>query len=585
MNNWQTSSFNSSDGINLFYRFHNKDTDNKTVLLFLHRGHEHSGRIVEIADQISAQYYSCYAFDLRGHGRSAGPRGWAQGFDNWVDDLNSFTRHLRDIHGVDSNNIILVANSVGSVMAVSWILRYGANIKACILGAPAFSIRLYIPFALTGLRLMRQFSDHLFVTSYVKSGLLTRDENQANAYDEDELITKKIGVNVLVSLFDCVKNCFSRLKDFETPVLVLTAEKDFIVNNRWHQRFIDGISSTHKRHITLPDFRHAIFHEADREQVITHCREFIEQNKTTPTRNLPAVIPTAREHTRAEYQQLINPVSLPKRIFWQSYRWLLEKVGSKSTGVATGLQHGFDSGVSLDYIYQNSPAGENWLGKIFDRIYLGSVGWRGIRKRKRNLKKTLTFVSSRLEQHGASLRILDIASGPGRYLFEFQQASAVEVQLTLNDTDPASIAKAKIIAQEFGSDEIRFLSLDVFEQPLFESLAYRPNLIIVSGLLELYENNTQVHRLFARLYQQLDEGGYLVYTGQPWHPQIELIGRLLNNRNKQRWVMRRRVQTELDELVESAGFKKLHTAADEDGIFTVSCAIKDESIEITGEHK
>ena len=159
------------------------------------------------------------------------------------------------------------------------------------------------------------------------------------------------------------------------------------------------------------------------------------------------------------------------------------------------------------------------------------------------------------------------------------------MQLTLNDTDPASIAKAKIIAQEFGSDEIRFLSLDVFEQPLFESLAYRPNLIIVSGLLELYENNTQVHRLFARLYQQLDEGGYLVYTGQPWHPQIELIGRLLNNRNKQRWVMRRRVQTELDELVESAGFKKLHTAADEDGIFTVSCAIKDESIEITGEHK
>jgi len=97
--------------------------------------------------------------------------------------------------------------------------------------------------------------------------------------------------------------------------------------------------------------------------------------------------------------------------------------------------------------------------------------------------------------------------------------------------DPASIAKAKLIAQEFGSEQTRFLSLDVFEQNLFEHLTYRPNLIIVSGLLELYENNTKAHRLFARLYQELDEGGYLVYTGQPWHPQIELIGRLLNNRN------------------------------------------------------
>jgi len=193
---------------------------------------------------------------------------------------------------------------------------------------------------------------------------------------------------------------------------------------------------------------------------------------------------------------------------------------------------------------------------VFDRIYLGSVGWRGIRQRKRNLKKTLTFISSRLQQHGDPLRLLDIASGPGRYLFEFQQASPLEVKLTLNDTDPASIAKAKLIAQEFGSEQTRFLSLDVFEHNLIEHLTYRPNLIIVSGLLELYENNTKAHRLFARLYQELDEGGYLVYTGQPWHPQIELIGRLLNNRNKQRWIMRRRVQTELDELVESAGFKK-----------------------------
>lgn len=585
MRDWQTSSFDSVDSVNLFYRFHHSETNNQTVLLFLHRGHEHSGRIVEIADQISEQKYSCYAFDLRGHGRSAGPRGWAQGFDTWVDDLNTFTRHLQDVHSIDSKNIIVVANSVGSVMAVSWILRYGANVKGCILGAPAFSIRLYVPFALSGLRLMRRLSDHRFVTSYVRSGLLTRDTKEAKAYDDDILITKKIGVNVLVSLFDCVKNCFARLKDFETPVLVLTAEKDFIVDNRWHSRFIDGISSTHKRHINLPEFRHAIFHEAEREQVISHCRDFIQQNNQTPTRNLPAVIPAARTHTQSEYQQLIDPVSLPKRAFWQGYRWLLEKLGSKSTGVATGLKYGFDSGVSLDYIYQNNAAGESWLGKMFDRIYLGSVGWRGIRKRKTNLKKMLSFVSKKLEQHGSSAHILDIASGPGRYLFEFQQDSPVQVTLTLNDTDQASIAQAKIIAREFAATETQFLSLDVFEQALSEKLEKRPNLIIVSGLLELYENNTQAHALFAQLYQLLDEGGFLVYTGQPWHPQIEMIGRLLNNRNQQRWIMRRRVQTELDELVESAGFKKLHTAADEDGIFTVSCASKDESIDITGENE
>lgn len=578
MSTWQESNFNSFDGQGLFYRFLKTEQKNDTTLVFLHRGHEHSGRIVNFAEQLADQKHDCFSFDLRGHGLSSGARGWAPDFNTWVKDLNAFVVHLREIHGIDSKNILLVANSVGSVMALSWVLNYGANIKGCILGAPAFSIRLYIPLALPSLRLLRRFSDHRFVTSYVRSKLLTRDEDEARAYDQDPLITKRIGVNVLVSLFDTVKNCFSRLKDFETPVLVLTAEKDFIVDNKWHERFINNISSTHKRHVILPDFRHAVFHEQDRDILLSHCREFIDQGLATQTSNLPAIIPEARAHTQKEYQQLIAEGSLPKRLFWQSYRWLLEKIGRKSHGVATGLQYGFDSGVSLDYIYQNSPRGNDWLGKLIDRIYLSSVGWRGIRIRKRNMLSTLGSVTTKIQRQVGSVNILDVASGPGRYLFELQQASSFPVSLMLNDSDPASIALGKTIAQEFNANNASFTSLDAFDNSFTESIQARPNLIIVSGLLELYENNALAHQFLHTLYDLLDEGGYLVYTGQPWHPQIELIGRLLNNRQGQRWVMRRRVQAELDQLVESAGFNKIQTSTDEAGIFTVSCANKDESI-------
>ena len=59
-----------------------------------------------------------------------------------------------------------------------------------------------------------------------------------------------------------------------------------------------------------------------------------------------------------------------------------------------------------------------------------------------------------------------------------------------------------------------------------------------------------------------------------------MIGRLLNNRQGNRWVMRRRVQAEMDQLVISVGFDKLDTASDELGIFTVSCAIKSQHNEV-----
>ena len=68
-------------------------------------------------------------------------------------------------------------------------------------------------------------------------------------------------------------------------------------------------------------------------------------------------------------------------------------------------------------------------------------------------------------------------------------------------------------------------------------------------------------------------GGYLLYTGQPWHPQLELIARALtSHRQGQAWIMRRRTQAEMDQLVAAAGFRKIEQRVDEWGIFTVSVA-------------
>ena len=67
--------------------------------------------------------------------------------------------------------------------------------------------------------------------------------------------------------------------------------------------------------------------------------------------------------------------------------------------------------------------------------------------------------------------------------------------------------------------------------------------------------------------------GFLVYTGQPWHPQLELIARTLtSHRDGGAWIMRRRSQEELDQLVAAAGFRKIAQRIGESGIFTVSLA-------------
>jgi hypothetical protein len=96
---------------------------------------------------------------------------------------------------------------------------------------------------------------------------------------------------------------------------------------------------------------------------------------------------------------------------------------------------------------------------------------------------------------------------------------------------------------------------------------------VVSGLYELFPDNESLGESLRGLADALRPRGYLIYTGQPWHPQLEFIARTLSShRGHKSWVMRRRTQAELDQLVEAAGFQKIDQLTDDWGIFTVSLA-------------
>ena len=104
----------------------------------------------------------------------------------------------------------------------------------------------------------------------------------------------------------------------------------------------------------------------------------------------------------------------------------------------------------------------------------------------------------------------------------------------------------------------------------------RPTIGVVSGLYELFPDNGPVVASLRGLARAVEPDGYLIYTGQPWHPQLELIARTLtSHRAGSKWIMRRRCQAELDQLVETVGFRKVEQWTDDWGIFTVSLAVRE----------
>ena len=61
---------------------------------------------------------------------------------------------------------------------------------------------------------------------------------------------------------------------------------------------------------------------------------------------------------------------------------LFRQLGALSDGIDVGRTFGFSSGEMLDYVYENRASGWGPLGRWIDRIYLDSIGWRGIRERR-----------------------------------------------------------------------------------------------------------------------------------------------------------------------------------------------------------
>jgi len=569
--------FATHDGVSLFYRRWPAVTEPRrgAVVLF-HRGHEHGGRMAHLVDELNLPDFDFYAWDARGHGLSPGTRGDSPSLGHSVRDIQTFIDHLCATFDLQEADIAVVAQSVGAVLASTWAHDYAPRIRCQVLASPAFKVKLYVPFARPGLRLLRALRGNFFVNSYVKSKFLTHDPERQKSFDTDPLISRAISVNILLGLYEAAERVVSDAEAITIPTQLLISGDDWVVHHWPQHAFFARLGTTKKEKHVLPGFYHDTLGEKDRSDAVGKARDFILRRFDAPLDRPDLRDEHKHGHTFEEAKNLsvpFPPLSRPG-LYWSTYRFLLKLAGFLADGVKLGHATGFDSGSSLDYIYRNTPSGKMLIGRVIDRIYLNAIGWRGIRQRKRHLEEILQKAMDDLGREKRPVRILDIAAGHGRYVLDALQGDMRPESILLRDFSELNIEKGRALIAERGLHTIaRFEKGDAFNRDDLAAITPKATVGIVSGLYELFGDNDMLAASLAGLHGALEENGYLIYTGQPWHPQLEMIARALtSHRDGVAWVMRRRTQAEMDQLVREAGFEKIAQRIDEWGIFSVSLA-------------
>jgi SAM-dependent methyltransferase len=256
-----------------------------------------------------------------------------------------------------------------------------------------------------------------------------------------------------------------------------------------------------------------------------------------------------------------------KNAQWAAMRLLLGSVGRLSEGIRIGYRRGFDSGSMLDYVYVNKAHGALGLGRLIDRIYLNAIGWRAIRARRELLKDVLR---KEIADRGGEVTILDVASGPGRYLQDLvEEHGPGTVRVECRDLDPAGLAQGERQARERNLTGISFARGDALS-PL--PLAPAPDVIVVSGLYELLLDDSVIAASVEHLRDLLAPGGVLVFTTQTRHPQLEFIAHVLPNRDGALWVMKCRPVEQAEQWAADAGFGVVTSRREPVGLFTVTTA-------------
>ena len=587
------SCYNAYDGTAIYYRYWltmpleaiKKASQPLRQVILLHRGHEHSGRLAELGEQFAMAGYQVFAWDARGNGRSGGIKDHAESVTELERDLDGFVQLVIGQTGIAIEDTLIVASSIGAVLAAAWVHDYAPNIRGMILGTPALSIRLYMPFAIPSLKVARALGLMSRVSSYVKAQVLTHDKDAQQAYNADPLISNSISTDLLIDTHATGQRLLDDASAITVPTFVLCAGKDYVVDKQAERDFYEAINTTNKRWQLYPDSYHAIFHETNKADVFADCIEFAEQvfSKDVKAPDLSAA------HLNSASKDKVDRLAIkPFNPSFAITRFAMQKFGHVSDAIATGLEHGFDSGHSLDHVYYNQPSGQNKFGQAVDKFYLSNIGWQGIRIRREHILELAREALADIEDKNQSStkpyqpKLLDIASGHGFYAFDLL-TEFTNLHAELRDYEQHNIQALQAKAEQLEiADRVMTCQKDAFDPASYvdeqketgSTDETKFDIAIASGVFELFSDNTLPATALAGIYDSLKSGGYLLYTNQPWHPEQEFISKTLNNHRGSSWVMRCRSQAEMDQLVENAGFKKVAMRIDKFGIFTVSLAIK-----------
>jgi alpha-beta hydrolase superfamily lysophospholipase len=208
-----------------------------------------------------------YGPDHLGHGRSDGEPALIADFERVVDDLHQVVGLAQDRH--PGLPLVLIGHSMGGLIAARYAQRHAAELAGLVLSGPAVGLGAVFE---QWLAAPEPPSDPIDVA------VLSRDPAVGEAYANDPLVWHGGWKRPTLEAFLRACQAVDAGPGFgDLPTLYIHGEVDELLPMVFARPAVERLQGSDFSEHIVPEARHEVFNELDKEETISLVAEFVER--------------------------------------------------------------------------------------------------------------------------------------------------------------------------------------------------------------------------------------------------------------------------------------------------------------------